>query len=187
MSAGTVRISPALMDVTRDALRICLRHFPRSPLTAVNETSADATAFVEDYARGLVWADFDKITEAARQWVAKEKYYPKPGELGALAMSLTPPRAAPEALAAPAPQFGKDFDMITQLSKKARDRLGGSYALVPAVWELLLEKATTDDEREQVRNGTLDAELFDLAVEAVARTPRRSGASGPLDVTRYIA
>lgn len=186
MSAGTIRISPALMDVTRDALRICLRHFPRSPLTAVNETSQDATAFVEDYARGLVWADFGKITEAARQWVAKEKYYPKPGELGALANSLTPARAAPDSLPPPPPQFGKNFDMITQLSKSAYDRLG-SYLLVPAVWELLAKKATTDEEREQVRNGTLDPELFAIALEVIALNPRLVQANDPLSVRRYIA
>jgi hypothetical protein len=186
MNAGTIRISPALMDVTRDALRICLRHYPRSPLTAVNETSQDATAFVEDYARGLVWADFEKIIEAARQWVAKEKYYPKPGELGALANSLTPPRSAPEAPPAPPPKFGKDFEMITQLSKSARDRLG-SYRLVPAVWELLIDRATTDEEREQVRNGTLDPEVFAIALEAVASNPRLAQADDPLAVRRYIA
>ncbi|MBU3744472.1 MAG: hypothetical protein FGM61_07980, partial [Sediminibacterium sp.] len=87
----------------------------------------DAAQFVSEYAQALTYADFDKIPQAARQWVATQKFAPSAAELGAMARELTfaarPPMAAPDASAPPAPSLAKNGRVIDALYYAAKDRM----------------------------------------------------------------
>lgn len=84
----TAKISSGLMAATRSALEILHRHYPRKFALAMQHTD-DAAQFVSEYAQALTYCDFDKIPQAARQWVATSKYAPTPAELGEIARELT--------------------------------------------------------------------------------------------------
>lgn len=176
MTYTIVRPSPAMLRVTRDALAIFARHWPKM-LKLAGESTDAGDEFVADYARACASCDHDAILEAARRWVAEETLPPRPGELGRLARQITfenRPAGPPREHEAPAFDTDADQGRITQLSKLAHDRLR-SWPRVSEVWALLWQTATTPDMREHVRNGSLPLEIFTDALQIVATTaPRRA-------------
>lgn len=129
------------------------------------------------------------VVPAAKKLVAGARsgsYPPKPADLCDMARTLerqAVPDVMPRGGDAPAagailPHCPKNLAAIDRLGRKAYAQLG-TWKLVSEVWALLWVTATSNGEREAVRNGTMPEDLFDLALERVAGGYRVPG-SGPL-------
>lgn len=177
-----IKPSPALLAATRRALLVLARHWP-TKFKAVHGSSDQDEAFVADYAKACAYVALDALEDAALAWVARSKFAPTPAEFGDIARELRPP-LAPRAGAAPdVPALAKDGDRVDLLARRAFRALG-SWRKVADVWSLLWLTATTADERDQVREGRVPDDLFEIAVQKIAGgyVPASSGPLGRVAV-----
>jgi len=90
--------SAPLATATLAALAALSRQWPRAMALAL-EASEAGQEYLADFAAAMRGVDLRAIPMAAREWVAREKFAPKPAELGALARELSrqhfPPVFAP--------------------------------------------------------------------------------------------
>lgn len=168
MSVVEFRPNPQLLRAVRDALAICAAHWPKAMGLAKQQTE-DAEQFIGSYARACASCDHELIVEAAHRWCADAEFAPKPVELGKIARSLTTQRRGGAMFASTAvaeqPVVAKNTQRIDELGRWALQRVGRDR--LADVWALLWKTATSDAERDAVRNGTLDREVFRLAVQRI--------------------
>lgn len=109
------------------------------------------------------------------------KFAPEPGQFARFARGLVAKHTAasdPAAVEMPAPDSSKDGDRIERLSRWAYRQLG-TWPLVAEVWALLADTAPDAARRQQLRDGTIDREVFRDAVNAV-QNGRRVMRRGPM-------
>lgn len=80
--------SPALSEAVRRALAELAVQWPR-PMAPAMSTSEDGRQFLEQFCSAMRGADLRAIPLAAREWIATERFAPKPAELGELARELS--------------------------------------------------------------------------------------------------
>lgn len=77
----------ALANATREALQIFARHKP-TVFKLATENSDAASAFVADYARGLLGVTLEAIPESAQRWVSTKTEIPSPASFGIFARGI---------------------------------------------------------------------------------------------------
>lgn len=179
----TMILSKGLLSATREALQVLNRHYPRKFAVAFEKTY-DAEQFVQEWAQAFVSCDFDKIPEAARRWVATEKYPPSAAEVGTIARQLTlenRPAVTPTASTSPEPSLWKNGARIDALYFAAKERLvERGYtrdvfsSAIGQCWALLYEVQPTEEQREAVRSGDVELDVWYSAVDlwVAGRRPR---------------
>jgi hypothetical protein len=131
----------------------------------------------------LEYVATDVLEPAAVQFCAEStgSYAPSPPEFARFAKALQRKHTIatqPAAVEMPEPDSAKNCDRIEKLSHWAHERVG-TWALVAEVWALLADTAPDAEHRQQVRDGTVDREVFREAVLAV-KNGRRVMRRGPL-------
>ncbi len=183
----TLTIGVPLFKATSKALEKLSGHFPPAVFPKLQLDDERRDEYIRDWAGPLIGVSLDAIIDAARRWIGDpDKVVTKAGE-----QRLQVPTAASFAMYARnvdfeyyrpklvlEPQRPSNADtsgMRDEMQRRAEASLG-NRELAQEVWGFLWKSATTDERRQQVREGRVSMDDFDDAIRIVresSRTQRR--------------
>lgn len=172
----TFSASPQLAGAVRRALHVFARHKPHL-FKLAHENSADASLFVDEWARALIGVTLEAIPDAAQRWVATRTEIPSVAAFGQFARDIDYAEYRPPVIERHSNdgdrgrwprgvEPAKDFGQVDKLGRRAHALLG-DWQGVSEVWGLLWKTAPTMGERARVRAGDVDDDMFDEAMRIV--------------------
>jgi hypothetical protein len=175
MSDTHVVIGFALYNATKAALDKFRRFLPAGALSDVTEK-----ADIEEWAKALIGVSLDAILDAASRWLRDEELLDAKGRttIPNIASFARYARRVdfehwrpPLVMVAQQPASIGTMSQRETLQRRAQASLG-SRELAQEVWGVLWKEATTDQQRQAVREGRVPLAEFDIAIELVRESAR---------------